>query len=105
MKCIKEHETLEFKEKKMELIFDKFGRVVIPKPVREGHGLGPGSGVKLIEEGDDIILRPLHKENRLIRKNGILMFTGEWPEELDIVEFIHRKRQEEAERHFPKGAK
>lgn len=89
----------------MDLTIDKFGRVVIPKPVREGHGLGPGSKVTLTEEGRKIVLNPVQEQDQLVEEDGILVFNCEWPEGLDVVEFIKKQRQERAEQFFPKGMK
>ena len=61
----------------MKTKLDRFGRIVIPKRVREDLNLRAGA-VLLIEERDDqIVLRPRREEPDLVREGGVLVFTGE----------------------------
>ena len=60
----------------MEATIDKFGRIVIPKEIRDDFNLKPGSQIR-IEEGEQvIILKPVDGEQNLQWKDGILVFTG-----------------------------
>ena len=60
----------------MEATIDKFGRIVIPKEIRDDFNLKPGSQIR-IEEGEQvIILKPVAGEQNLHWKDGILVFTG-----------------------------
>lgn len=59
----------------METTLDKFGGVVIPKPVREGLGLKAGSTLQ-IEERDETIIKPVEDEPGLRVKDGVLVFSG-----------------------------
>jgi len=55
---------------------DRFGRIVLPKKLRDDYNLEPGSQI-LIEESDHkIILKPIHGEPNLRLKEGVLVFTG-----------------------------
>ena len=60
----------------METTLDKFGRIVIPKEIRDDFNLKPGSQIR-IEEGDQvIILKPFEGEPNLHWKDGVLVFSG-----------------------------
>lgn len=80
----------------MEVTLDKFGRVVIPKVVRDHLGLGAGAVLE-IEEGEEegILLRPRRPEPDLIEEEGVLVFTGEPTADLDLA--VERHRQSRAQ--------
>jgi AbrB family looped-hinge helix DNA binding protein len=76
----------------METTLDKFGRIVIPKRVRDDLGLKPGA-VLQIEQADQRILVELVNEGpRVVVKNGVLVFSGTATG--DIVGAIQVNRQE-----------
>ena len=87
----------------METTLDKFGRVVIPKAVREHLGLGPGT-VLAIEEGDDEVrLRARRPEPDVVEEDGVLVFTGEATADLeDAVERQRRQRTASASAWVPR---
>lgn len=60
----------------MKTVIDRFGRVVVPKTIRQGLGLEAGSELEITETGDAIVLRPTSGRPDLAVKNGILVFTG-----------------------------
>jgi len=64
---------------------DKFGRVLIPKKVREHLGITPDSSLNIIDEGNRIIIEPISESEPLIEKNGLLIFTGKIQDNLDTV--------------------
>lgn len=83
----------------MEVTLDKFGRIVIPKPVRDALGLDAGSKLHLEtrarDEGREISLRPEKYEPLLKKKGNVVVFTGELNDRnLDIVEFIKEQREQ-----------
>lgn len=78
--------------KETEARLDKFGRVVIPKPVRDHLGLEPGAVFKIEGREDGIVLRPVQAEPDLVMKDGVLVFTGE--AEGDLEETVRKQRQE-----------
>lgn len=61
----------------MEITLDKFGRVVIPRRVRDQLGLGPGTVLEVETHDEDIVLRPRRAEPDLVEEDGVLVFTGE----------------------------
>jgi AbrB family looped-hinge helix DNA binding protein len=60
----------------MELTIDKFGRVVIPKKLREHLGVGLGLKVEAQETAEGILLKPVRRESGLMMKDGILIHRG-----------------------------
>jgi AbrB family looped-hinge helix DNA binding protein len=76
----------------MEAILDKFGRIVIPKRVRDDLGLSPGSVLKIEERGEGIVLKPVAETSPLVLRDGILVFTGEVEGDLDAA--VRRDREE-----------
>lgn len=83
----------------MEVTVDKYGRIVIPKPVRERLGLKAGSALELSiepsgEGGEAAVLRPAGQKPALQRKGGVLVHTGKADQPLDSVEAIRRSREE-----------
>jgi AbrB family looped-hinge helix DNA binding protein len=76
----------------MEVTLDKFGRVVIPKAVREHFGLGPGAVLEIDKgEEDGIVLRPRRPAPDLVEEEGVLVFTGEATADLEGAVERHRQ--------------
>ncbi len=60
----------------METTIDRFGRIVLPKKLRDNFNLAPGSQIHIEESGQEIILKPIHGEPNLRLKEGVLVFSG-----------------------------
>ncbi|VAX34834.1 hypothetical protein MNBD_UNCLBAC01-1473 [hydrothermal vent metagenome] len=60
----------------MVTMLDKFGRVVIPKKVRDDLGLKPGVMLDVREEDRELVLSPQVEQPEVITKDGLLVFTG-----------------------------
>lgn len=58
------------------LTIDAAGRIVLPKRVREHHGLGPGSEIELDDTETEICLRPVVAQAPLQEVHGLLVYTG-----------------------------
>ena len=80
----------------METKLDRYGRVVIPKKVRDDLGLAPGDRLEIREGQGEIVLKPVSEDGHLVYKDGILVFTGTI--EGDILDVIRADR-EERDRH------
>ena len=52
----------------MEATLDRFGRIVIPKKMREYFNLRPGSPVRIEEGQDGILLKPVEGEPKPERR-------------------------------------
>ena len=76
----------------METTLDKFGRVVIPKRVREHLGLTPGTALEIEAIGEDVVLKPVREEPHIRDKEGVLVFTGSATG--DLLEAVKRHREE-----------
>ncbi|MBL1214376.1 MAG: AbrB/MazE/SpoVT family DNA-binding domain-containing protein [Ignavibacteriae bacterium] len=55
---------------------DKFGRVLIPKKLRDHLGIKPDTSINIVKDGKRIIIEAIEDEDPIINKNGLLIFTG-----------------------------
>jgi AbrB family looped-hinge helix DNA binding protein len=58
------------------LTIDSAGRVVLPKPLRDRHGLSSGSELRLRDDGAEIHLCPVAGDRPLREVSGFLVYTG-----------------------------
>ena len=72
---------------------DRFGRIVVPKEIRDRHGLVPGSQVEIEDSAETILLRVLSDLPGLVEKQGILVFSGRATGELDSAVRSHREER------------
>ena len=59
----------------METSLDRFGRIVIPKKIREDFNLKAGTPIRIEENEQAIILTPVREEPNLHVKDGVLVFN------------------------------
>ena len=64
---------------------DKFGRVIIPKKLREHLGISLGSTLNISEDGARIVIEPVQEKEPVIEKNGILVFTGKLDGKVEVL--------------------
>jgi len=84
----------------MQITVDKFGRIIIPKEVRDHLGLKPGSPVEIQEEQDRLVLTVAHEQPILQYEDGILVYTGTLTG--DISDTLTQVRENRITRHhFP----
>ncbi len=82
----------------MQSTVDRFGRVVIPKAVRDELHLTPGTALTVEERDGEIVLKPTwekppaRKGPTLKRKGGLLVFAGEPTG--DLLEAVDEQRRE-----------
>jgi AbrB family looped-hinge helix DNA binding protein len=60
----------------MVVTIDRFGRILIPKPVREAHGLRPGARIRIGETEAGILLEPELDEPPVVYERNVLVFNG-----------------------------
>ncbi len=84
----------------METTLDKFGRIVIPKKIREDFNLKPGSPIRIEEGKKEILLTPIEEEPTLVEKDGVLVFTGIPTEDIESQVEIVRKQRSQLLRGF-----
>jgi len=71
---------------------DRFGRIVIPKQVREVLGLETGAILCIEEAGEDTIaLRALREQPAVRTKEGVTVFSGRAEGDLEGAVQRHRK--------------
>lgn len=75
----------------METTLDRFGRIIIPKGVRDDMGLEAGAILQIEKEGEKIVLQPVHGEPQVMEKKGILVFTGTAVGDVGAALHGHRK--------------
>lgn len=75
---------------------DRFGRVLLPKPVRDRLGLRPGDALDLSVESGSLVLRPRPAVGPgIVVKRGLPVLTGFALEGGgDVVEMRRRIREE-----------
>ena len=83
----------------METMLDKFGRIVLPKQVRDDLGLKVGEILRVEEREDEIVLKPIQKESHLNIKDGVLVFSASATG--DLTQAMSAQREERL--HHLKG--
>ncbi len=78
---------------------DKAGRVVLPKPLRDEFNLVAGDKLRVSIDGKTIKLEPTASAGLLVRKGGVLVFTGEFAEPI-TTEMVEGLIEEEREGRF-----
>lgn len=80
----------------METTIDKFGRVLIPKGVREEIGLEPGTVLEIEKANGKVLLHVQGSKPTMVDKQGVLVFTG--TATADLVDAVKNHRQERLRR-------
>lgn len=75
----------------MQTQIDQFGRVVIPKVIRQHLGLKPGMAIEIEESNHDVILKIVDKTPVIKMKGAIAVFVGEATDDLESA--IQRERE------------
>ena len=55
---------------------DRFGRVVVPKDIRDRLGLQPGAEIEIDEKENAIVLKPVEQGSSVMMKEDILVYSG-----------------------------
>lgn len=61
----------------VEAKVDSVGRIVVPKPLRDALGIGPGSTVDISRYGAGLTVVPTGRTARLVDEDGVLVATGD----------------------------
>ena len=85
----------------MQSTLDKFGRVVIPKSVRDELHLTPGTALNIEERNGKVVLRPTWETPPVIRKGGLLLFSGEAVGDLLEVQTEQRRARRKKAAAWP----
>jgi AbrB family looped-hinge helix DNA binding protein len=85
------------------ITIDKSGRIVLPKPVRDELQLREGDSLELEISGQEITLRPVRAKMRLVREDGLWVFSSDEPFPENLVEqTIEDVRREREQQNFGK---
>lgn len=76
----------------MKTTIDRFGRLVVPKELRERLGLRPGDEVEMEGHDQEIVLKPHVQELPLCLEKGVLVYCGKAAG--DIEAGVRRVREE-----------
>ncbi len=76
----------------METTLDRFGRVVLPKQIRDSLGLEAGAVLRVEQGPGEIRLTPVEEKPSLVWEDGLLVFAGEV--EGDLAGIVRRQREE-----------
>ena len=63
------------------LAIDRFGRIVIPKDIRDRHGWGPGTEIILHDDAESVHLQsatPVASGRGLVIRDGGLVYDAAW---------------------------
>jgi AbrB family looped-hinge helix DNA binding protein len=80
-------------EDSMKTTLDRFGRIVLPKEIRDRFGLHPGADLEIDEQGDAVVLKPAGREAPLKMEDGVLVYAGTARGDLADAVRLHRKEQ------------
>lgn len=80
----------------MVTTLDKFGRVIIPKKLREQMGITPGTILNIDQDGSRIFIEPVQAEAPLIEEEGVLIYTGKL--QGNIEQFLQEDRKRRLEK-------
>jgi len=75
----------------MDATLDKFGRIVLPKAVRDSLGLDAGTELVVEQRAGEIVLKPAETGPPLAVKDGILVYCGKPAGDLGRAVATHRR--------------
>lgn len=84
----------------MKTKLDRYGRVGIPKQLRERLGLRPGARLEVTGDGQRIILKPQQQAPAIVLRDGVWVYTG--PADGDLTDVVRRSREERIKRFWPR---
>lgn len=83
----------QYQEVDMKTTLDRFGRVVVPKDIRDRLGLRPGAEIEIEEKEYEIVLKPVEDEPLLMVKEGVLVYSGSATGDLREAVRAHREER------------
>lgn len=79
----------------MRLEIDRFGRVLIPKTIRDALALGAGEQLEVEVEGGTLHLRPAARPVQVVEHHGRLVLEAAHPVTGDPVQDLREERMNE----------
>ena len=89
----------------MEVKIDDYGRIVIPKEIRDRLGVDAGTALEIDirpegASGGSVVLRPKGQKPALQQKGELLVHSGRLTDEdFDVVDQIRSSRRKRARKH------
>jgi len=77
----------------MKTTLDRFGRVVVPKDIRDRLGLRPGVEIEIDEKENEVVLKLVDHEPSLMVKEGLLVYSGKATGDLRVAVRAHREER------------
>lgn len=71
---------------------DKYGRILIPKKVREQLNISTETKLNIDEDGNRIIIERISEEAPVVENDGVKVFTGKLKG--DFIEALEHERAE-----------
>jgi AbrB family looped-hinge helix DNA binding protein len=72
---------------------DKFGRVIIPKRLREHLGINSETALNISEDNKRIVIELVKEKTPIVNRDGILVFTGKLEKKRnDLIRSDRNKR-------------
>lgn len=81
----------------MKVTVDKFGRILIPKAVRDKFELSAGSELELNISEEGFFVTPVEGDMKIVREGGMVYIAG-YSNDIDIVEQIQKDREDRMNR-------
>lgn len=73
---------------RIQIPIDKFGRVVLPKPLRERLGLREGTALQVEETDEAILLRPVIPKAEVVDDGGWLVLKPSGKRQVPLEETL-----------------
>jgi AbrB family looped-hinge helix DNA binding protein len=78
----------------MTLKLDNFGRIVVPKEIRERLGLRAGMDLEIGESPEGLLIKPAHRQPSLVQEGRFLVHTGKLPRGYDMLRAVEDDRDD-----------
>ncbi len=83
---------------------DKFGRVIIPKKLRENLGISTETTLNISEEDKKIVIELVKEKAPIVNRDGLLVFTGKLDKKRsDLLKSDRNKRMRKLLTHEELG--
>jgi AbrB family looped-hinge helix DNA binding protein len=75
-------------------VLDRFGRVLLPKPLRDRAGIRPGDALRVAVRSGNLVLEPVRGDAGIALRDGLPVLTGyALSEEFDWTSLVRRDRE------------
>jgi len=78
----------------MNLKIDRLGRIVLPKPLRQRHGLRPGTELEVTERPGEVLLRPAHQKPSMVKIGSWWVHQGVAEPGVDWSRVVEQVRED-----------